>query len=367
MRRDVVALTDSSLQAGFDIPNPNTPLAFLPPRDASAHEFLRNFWVAIAAVWTWDLVCSLSEEYRLLTGFRVSITQIFYILARLCAAACVYMAVIFAVAHVDNCNALFIATNVLLSSAPLFSSFLMFLRVRAVYLDHPRLVSSFFLFWLLCSASLFGSTIPAFHAMHIGPTRSCVIDRVDSVAGVGVILNALSDTVFFLAISYRLLHMHQYGDTWKMRLRSFFGGNEPHLSGVRRRGLTHALLRAGQQYYLLTVWMSVATAVVPFLTHIPLDYRVMFGPPYVALQNIMMCRVYRQLKLGLIVDYDLDRLDLDPGPGSSSSRAAPLSSPPAGDGQDARQRIETTGDMESGCRNRAQISDATSETALERP
>ena len=44
--------------------------------------------------------------------------------------------------------------------------------------------------------------------------------------------------------------MHQYGDTWKTRLRSFFGGTEPHLSGVRRRGLTHALLRAGQQYYL---------------------------------------------------------------------------------------------------------------------
>ena len=33
--------------------------------------------------------------------------------------------------------------------------------------------------------------------------------------------------------------------------------------------------------------------------------------PYVALQNAMMCKVHRQLKLGLIVDYDIERLSLD--------------------------------------------------------
>lgn len=126
----------------------------------------------------------------------------------------------------------------------------MFLRVRAVYLEHSRLVYSFFVLWLLCNASFFGTALPAFHATHIGPTRACIIDRVDPVAGIGIILGAVADTVFFLGISYRLLRMHQYGDTWKTRLRSFFGGSEPYLSGVRRRGLTHALLRAGQQYYL---------------------------------------------------------------------------------------------------------------------
>lgn len=126
----------------------------------------------------------------------------------------------------------------------------MFLRLHAVYLDCPWLIRALFVFWLLCSASLFGTTIPAFHAKHMGPTRMCVINSVHSVAGIGIILNAVHDTVFFLAISNRLLQMHQYGDTWKMRLRSFFGGNEPHLSGVRRRGLTHALLRSGQRYYL---------------------------------------------------------------------------------------------------------------------
>lgn len=64
-------------------------------------------------------------------------------------------------------------------------------------------------------------------------------------------------------------------------------------------------------YRSITVWMSIATATVPFLTHIPLDLRIVLGAPYVALQNIMMCRVYRQLKLGLIVDYDLENLNLD--------------------------------------------------------
>lgn len=50
MRRDAFALTDTFVQTRTDVINPNTPLAFLPPTEAGAHEFLRNFWAAVAAV-----------------------------------------------------------------------------------------------------------------------------------------------------------------------------------------------------------------------------------------------------------------------------------------------------------------------------
>ena len=48
---DAFILIDHSfVQTRAGVLNPNTPLAFLPPREAGAHEFLRNFWVAVAAV-----------------------------------------------------------------------------------------------------------------------------------------------------------------------------------------------------------------------------------------------------------------------------------------------------------------------------
>lgn len=154
------------------------------------------------------------------------------------------------VAKVDDCDTLFTADAAFFCVAPLFNSLLMFLRLRAVYLDRPRLVQLFFAIWAVCGAATFATTIPAFHAMHIGDTHRCMIDIVHNIAGIGIILSAVHDTVFFVAISYRLLQAYQYGDTWRTRLRTFFGGEETWLGGVRRRGLTHALLRSGQQYYL---------------------------------------------------------------------------------------------------------------------
>lgn len=156
----------------------------------------------------------------------------------------------------------------------------MFLRLRAVYLDQPHLVYTFLSLWLVTSAATCVTMIPAFHASHISMSRRCIVDSVHSLGGVGIILIAFTDTVFFLAISYRLLKMYQYGDTWRMRLKSFFGGSERHLSGVRRRGLSHALLRGGQQYYLYVI---PHINIVHVLTHDQSDSRDEHrnrGPPF---------------------------------------------------------------------------------------
>ncbi|KIP09455.1 hypothetical protein PHLGIDRAFT_323809 [Phlebiopsis gigantea 11061_1 CR5-6] len=301
----------------------------LSPRTAHAHEILQCFWCAVAGAWTWEVLSNLGEEYDLLTKFKFTCTQLLYVLSRITTTVCVCLALTFLLADVENCDSLFKTTSTLLALAPLFSSMLMFIRLRAIYLNDTRLVYAYLCLWFFSSVTNFGTTIPSFHASHIGTTRRCIISSVHSMAAVGVIINAITDTVYFLAVSYKLLNMRQYGGTWKMRLKSFFGGSERYLSGVRRRGLTHALLRGGQQYYLLTVWMSVATAVLPFCTNLPLDIRILLNVPYVALQNAMMCKVHRQLKLGLIVEYDLDisKLSLNIGVGPPARDVPPTDLP----------------------------------------
>ena len=48
--------------------------------------------------------------------------------------------------------------------------------------------------------------------------------------------------------------------------------------------------------------IGVATATIPFLLLTPLELRVFLGIPYIALQNAMVCKVFRELKLGMMVD-----------------------------------------------------------------
>lgn len=86
----------------------------------------------------------------------------------------------------------------------------------------------------------------------------------------------------------------------------------------------------------------------------------MFSMPNVALQNAMMCRVYRQLKLGLIVDYDLEHLNLDAYTNSSSRRAPQPSNSHTAVGCHIGAEV----DLESG-RRAPGFSEETSETVVE--
>jgi hypothetical protein len=57
-----------------------------------------------------------------------------------------------------------------------------------------------------------------------------------------VVLNAVYDTLVFLAISYRIISYTIIGDSWSARVKTFFGAN-----GLPR--LSKGLLHGGQLYY----------------------------------------------------------------------------------------------------------------------
>jgi ABC-type glucose/galactose transport system permease subunit len=130
----------------------------------------------------------------------------------------------------------------------------MVLRLRAVYLNHRVVSAIFFSLWLCCSAVTIGTVIPAIGATYVSHTQSCAVHKVSGIAGIGIILNAVDDTLIFIAITVRLLHVSTQADSWRTHVKSFFGYNSWNDSCVRNathpQPLVQAMVRGGQQYYL---------------------------------------------------------------------------------------------------------------------
>ena len=150
------------------------------------------------------------------------------------------------------------------------NSLLFFYRVRAVYSNSTIITAFFGFLWVatsglsvLCPFSIFADVSP-FTAIsrgkktypipypsssliafiqHIGPTKRCILTAVRSYVFVPVVLNAINDTLIFLAISYYIGSYTIVGASWGARAKSFFRAD-----GLPR--LSKALLQGGQLYYL---------------------------------------------------------------------------------------------------------------------
>jgi len=129
---------------------------------------------------------------------------------------------------------------------------------------------------------------------HIGTTTFCLNTVVKSFSSVGIIVVAVHDTLVFLAISSRLLSW-SLGDTWIDKIKSFYHGRG---MGIMSR----ALLQTGQSYYLATAGMNIAAMAVILSPSVPPVLRATLVVPNIALSNVMACRVFRHVKLGLIKD-----------------------------------------------------------------
>lgn len=78
---------------------------------------------------------------------------------------------------------------------------------------------------------------------HIGTTQRCINTAVRGYASAPIVLNAVNDTLIFLAISFKIMSFSLVGTTWQARTRSF-------VEGKGLPGLSKALLQGGQLYYL---------------------------------------------------------------------------------------------------------------------
>ncbi|KAG1725080.1 uncharacterized protein EDB91DRAFT_1062437 [Suillus paluster] len=276
-----------------ELPNPCTSLAFLPSSTAAQLDISRYLYWATVGAFLWDWIVSLPDEVQIIrkTGIRLPIVA--YVLSRFGTLSYILVATIFQALPVQgSCQTILWITGFSYPFAAPATAALFFFRVRAVY-DRSTIVTIIFgILWLgTLGAAL---ALPfMLKGEHIGTTDYCIQSSVAPGASAVVIINACSDTLIFLAISWRLANNNFGGESWGNRIRSFYKGD-----GLPR--LSKTLLQSGQAYYLATVGLNVATMVMILAPSAPPVYHAFLSLPNIALENSMACRVFRSIHLGRI-------------------------------------------------------------------
>ncbi|KAF7334216.1 hypothetical protein MSAN_02382900 [Mycena sanguinolenta] len=272
-----------------ELPNPFTPLAFLPPALASQFEVSRYLYAATLGAYVWDIGLNLGNDYSLLFKHKVRFPTIVYFISRIFTLVFVVGSFVLQVAPVENCNALELSVDTCAVFSQVSTAMLFFLRVTAVW--HPNKIA-YVVFSILWIAVL-GAFITAplgIRAAHIGLTMQCTTTAVPANTKVSMIVPLINDTVIFFAINYRILAHTIVADSSMARLRVFFGGN-----GLST--LSRALLESGQHFYLVAVAANVTLLAV---LHLNAVYPAMLAVPAFSLINAMACLVFRRIKFGHI-------------------------------------------------------------------
>ncbi|KAK7682214.1 hypothetical protein QCA50_014801 [Cerrena zonata] len=252
----------------------------------------RYLFVAIATSWIWDSLLSLSDDIRMVKRYGIRLPDLVYLLSRISTFTFIIMAIIHIVTPISHCQAMVNTVGWIGSSSVALNNALFFIRLRGVYYHVTWVWVLFLILWfatLTTFTSAFGFTSPT-----LIPTSYCIVVKINVFVTSGVISTVLYDTAVFLAISFRLIAMSD-GYSWKAKLREF----------MRTKDLTtisNILWSTGLLYYIPVITINLFTLIILLCPSIPIAYKDMCPIPEIALQNILTCRVFRDLKLGVIYD-----------------------------------------------------------------
>ncbi|KZP25307.1 hypothetical protein FIBSPDRAFT_1041463 [Athelia psychrophila] len=170
------------------------------------------------------------------------------------------------------------------------ASWLFYIRLCAVLRHDKRAMAFFGALWATVFAYFIYDGVSArqrFITLHV-----IVPGKVDAWV---YIINAIFDTLVYLAVSWQLATFSVTGGGFKRRLLSFTTGD-----GLL--GLTKALLRGGQIYYFTCIAFGVATIYVLYSDKVSSGspYKGIIPPLHVCFASILACRIFRELKLGVI-------------------------------------------------------------------
>ncbi|CAL1706593.1 unnamed protein product [Somion occarium] len=249
-----------------------------------------NYLVAsAAALWVWDVISSFPDDVQVFVGRKFTFTDVAYALARAASGGFLLASVRYSADPIGpGCFGTLTSMSWFEPSALVFNALLFLIRVRAVFLDSRKIVAAFSLLWL---ATLTAYTLP--FSSDLTAHNCQFVGTVKPQGSVGFIVVAIFDTAVFTAISYHVLKF-SLALTWKERFASFLDG-----SGLGH--VSRVLLQTGQLYYLATVGMTILN-LVTFLSSVPPSFKGGSTLFSIAIQNIMACKVFRLLRLGLLRD-----------------------------------------------------------------
>ncbi|TFK39241.1 hypothetical protein BDQ12DRAFT_586797, partial [Crucibulum laeve] len=151
----------------------------------------------------WDILHSGSQEYNLVFKHRIRLPTIDIKFTRITTFLYVILSTVAQTAPVGHCATLQKVINAMYLCGAAFTSFLFFLRLRAMYNGNKYIIGIFFSLWL--SVPAVGTVvILGLASSNIGSTSYCHNTVVKTyIAGI-VIVILIHDTLVFMAISWRL-------------------------------------------------------------------------------------------------------------------------------------------------------------------
>jgi len=135
------------------LPNPNTPLAFLPPDIAGQFESFRYLNMATLGANIWDILIHSGQEYRMMKKSALSIPTLAYYVSRIMGLAYVAVSVVDGVVRVPSCQAIQVAVGWCYVAQLCASSGLFFLRAKAIFHGNKNIIACYFFLWL-CNAGI---------------------------------------------------------------------------------------------------------------------------------------------------------------------------------------------------------------------
>ncbi|KIM83629.1 hypothetical protein PILCRDRAFT_819269 [Piloderma croceum F 1598] len=225
--------------------------------------------------------------------FRRYLYDILYFMARICPITYLIATIVLTDGTTDDASETLIilkeALNVVIMPA---ASALFFIRLRAVY-SRNNYMTAFFGFWLLVILAFF-----LFDSARVIMQRSEIAQlkcywTAHYIDAWGYIATAAYDTLMYFSISWQLASFAVV-DRWQDRLKLFVTGN-----GLG--WLSKVLLQSGQMYYFMTIGFSLCTTIFIFNPATHSRWSAVFIPPNLTVASVMACRIFRELKLGLIV------------------------------------------------------------------
>ncbi|KZP12856.1 hypothetical protein FIBSPDRAFT_936673 [Athelia psychrophila] len=243
---------------------------------------------AMFTVSAWDFLTCFAEELKVagLLGFCPSI--IVYYMSRIGILLLMAAELLIQFASIADCEVFWHLTSATSTIGGAATSLLFFLRVRAVYEKSLPVTIAFGIFWLAIPVTCSIWNISA-EASHMGESAQCFLSGFGSFPSICLWAKAAYDTSVFAAITWRIMSytaVDRVPKSQRWRL----------IRGVGMPRIYRDLLRGGQQFYFVTIGVTLMGAGAVFL---PVDYRsrIWLPLPGKAVEGIMACRVFRQLVL----------------------------------------------------------------------
>ncbi|KZP10998.1 hypothetical protein FIBSPDRAFT_1051017 [Athelia psychrophila] len=266
------------------------PIDFLPVAFGFVWQFGAYVCVAQFTAYAYDWLISIPEECAMVANSGITWSISIYFLSRVCEFTFLGLILLFGLVTIENCQLLIDMTGMVGVIGGAATTFLFFLRVRAVYMKSTRVTALFGALWLVTLAlGIFAAT--TLRAGHIPSTQYCLDTSVNYVT-LPSISTFAHDTTVFLAISYRLAADAATELTWRSRVLSVIKGKGLH-------SLSKSLMQSGQKYYFATVLFFLANLAL-LVSPVPPSARFALTTMHLGFTNIMACHVFRGVALGAI-------------------------------------------------------------------